>query len=86
LDHRSGHRRKWWPQLELHVAAGLPVAGLAAFRTLRANGSVLGERVLVTGASGREDIRGPARLRSGAPVIASVGSEPHVDVVIDNVG
>lgn len=33
-------------------AATLPVAGLAALRTLRLGGSLLGQRVLITGASG----------------------------------
>lgn len=38
--------------VDLASAAALPVAGLAALRTLRASGSVLGRRVLITGASG----------------------------------
>jgi NADPH:quinone reductase len=36
----------------LAVAAALPVAGVTALRALRAAGSLLGRRVLVTGASG----------------------------------
>ncbi|WP_028923472.1 zinc-binding dehydrogenase [Pseudonocardia acaciae] len=38
--------------VDLGVAAALPVAGVTALRALRASGSLLGRRVLVTGASG----------------------------------
>jgi NADPH2:quinone reductase len=61
--------------LDLAEAAALPLVGITALRTLRAAGSVLGRRVLVTGASG-----GVGRLAvqlarlGGAHVIASVGS------------
>lgn len=61
--------------LDLAEAAALPLVGITALRTLRAAGSVLGRRVLVTGASG-----GVGRLAvqlarlGGAYVIASVGS------------
>jgi NADPH:quinone reductase-like Zn-dependent oxidoreductase len=61
--------------LDLAEAAALPLVGITALRTLRAAGSLLGRRVLVTGASG-----GVGRLavqlahRGGAYVIASVGS------------
>jgi NADPH2:quinone reductase len=61
--------------LDLVKAAALPLVGITALRTLRASGSVLGRRVLVTGASG-----GVGRLAvqlarlGGAYVIASVGS------------
>ena len=63
------------PSVDLAQAAALPVAGVAALRALRAAGTVLGKRVLVTGASG-----GVGRLavqlaaHAGAHVIASVGS------------
>ncbi|MEV6783807.1 zinc-binding dehydrogenase [Streptomyces sp. NPDC051098] len=56
-------------------AAALPVAGIAALRSLRAGGLAPGKRVLVTGASG-----GVGRFAlqlaaaAGAHVIASVGS------------
>jgi NADPH:quinone reductase-like Zn-dependent oxidoreductase len=59
----------------LPEAATLPVAGLAAFRSLRSAGLAAGQRVLVTGASG-----GVGRFavqiaaRAGVHVIASVGS------------
>ncbi|WP_216897199.1 zinc-binding dehydrogenase [Nocardia alni] len=55
-------------------AAALPVAGVAALRSLRASGAVLGRRVLITGASGGVG-RFAVRLASmaGAHVIASVG-------------
>ena len=38
--------------VDLATAAALPVAGVAALRALRRSGSLLGRRVLVTGASG----------------------------------
>jgi NADPH:quinone reductase-like Zn-dependent oxidoreductase len=61
--------------LDLGQAAALPLVGITSLRTLRAAGSVLGRRVLITGASG-----GVGRLAvqlarlGGAHVIASVGS------------
>ena len=61
--------------VDLGTAAALPVAGVTALRALRRLGSVLGRRVLITGASG-----GVGRLavqlaaRAGAHVVASVGS------------
>jgi NADPH2:quinone reductase len=61
--------------VQLEAAAGLPVAGLAALRTLRASGSLLGKRVLITGASG--GVGGFAvqlAAAAGAHVIASVGT------------
>jgi NADPH:quinone reductase-like Zn-dependent oxidoreductase len=60
---------------DLALAAALPVAGLAALRSLRAAGSVLGKRVLITGASGGVG-RFAVQLaaRAGGHVIASVGS------------
>jgi len=61
--------------VQLSVASGLPVAGLAALRTLRASGSVLGRRVLVTGASGGVgSFAIQLAAASGAYVVASVGS------------
>ncbi|MER7572652.1 zinc-binding dehydrogenase [Streptomyces sp. NPDC126514] len=56
-------------------AVGLPVAGIAALRSLRAAGLAPGKRVLVTGASGGVG-RFAVQLaaRAGAQVIASVGS------------
>jgi NADPH2:quinone reductase len=61
--------------VDLAEAAALPVAGLAALRALRAVGSLLGRRVLITGASGGVG-RFAVQLaaRAGAYVIASVGS------------
>lgn len=63
------------PSVDLAQAAALPVAGVAALRTLRAAGAVLGKRVLVTGASGGVG-RFAVQLaaQAGAQVIASVGS------------
>ncbi|MGE2733116.1 zinc-binding dehydrogenase [Mycolicibacterium vaccae] len=56
-------------------AAALPVAGAAALQALRALGPVIGERVLVTGASGGVG-RFAVQLaaRAGAYVIAAVGN------------
>ena len=66
--------------VELAVAAALPVAGLAGLRTLRAAGSLLGRRVLVTGASGGVG-RFAVQLAAagGSHVIASVGSTARGD-------
>ena len=60
--------------LELADAAALPTAATTALRALRDLGSVLGRRVLVTGASGGVG-RFAVQLaaRSGAHVVAAVG-------------
>ncbi|MFI6519141.1 zinc-binding dehydrogenase [Spirillospora sp. NPDC050679] len=62
-------------QVDLADAAALPMAGVTALRTLRSR-SVLGRRVLVTGAAGGVG-RYAIQLAAlgGAHVIASVGSE-----------
>jgi NADPH:quinone reductase-like Zn-dependent oxidoreductase len=63
------------PTVDLAQAAALPVAGLAALRALRACGSVLAKRVLITGASGGVGSYAiQLAARAGAFVIASVGS------------
>jgi NADPH:quinone reductase-like Zn-dependent oxidoreductase len=63
------------PTVDLSHAAALPVAGLAALRALRACGSVLAKRVLITGASGGVGSYAVQLASSaGAHVIASVGS------------
>jgi NADPH:quinone reductase len=61
--------------VDLGASSALPVAGVTALQALRRLGSVVGRRVLITGASGgvgRFAIQLAAR--SGAHVIASVGS------------
>ncbi|MEU0201568.1 MULTISPECIES: zinc-binding dehydrogenase [unclassified Streptomyces] len=66
--------------LETAKAAALPVAGVAALRSLRAAGLGPGRRVLVTGASGgvgRYAVQLAAR--AGARVIASVGSAARAE-------
>jgi NADPH:quinone reductase-like Zn-dependent oxidoreductase len=62
-------------EVDLAVAAALPMTGLSALRSLRAAGPLLGARVLVTGASGSVG-RLAVRLAvlAGAHVIASVGT------------
>ncbi len=57
--------------VDLAVAASLPVAGVTALRALRRSGSLLGKRVLVTGASGGVG-RFAVQLaaRAGAQVVA----------------
>lgn len=61
--------------IDLAVAAALPVAGLAALRSLHRCGSVLGKRVLVTGASGGVGAFAvQLAAAGGAHVTASVGS------------
>ncbi|WP_328860939.1 zinc-binding dehydrogenase [Streptomyces sp. NBC_00306] len=61
--------------VSLAEAAALPVAGIAALRSLRAGGIAAGKRVLVTGASGGVG-RFALQLAAAADahVIASVGS------------
>ncbi|WP_441957116.1 zinc-binding dehydrogenase [Mycolicibacterium houstonense] len=61
--------------VEFDEAAALPVAGVTALQALRALGPVVGQRVLITGASGgvgRYAVQLAAR--AGAHVIAAVGS------------
>jgi NADPH:quinone reductase len=60
---------------DLGAAAAVPVAGVTALRALRRLGSVVGRRVLITGASGGVG-RFAVQLaaRAGAQVVASVGS------------
>ncbi|MEU4572345.1 zinc-binding dehydrogenase [Nonomuraea sp. NPDC023979] len=61
--------------VDLGTAAALPVAGVTALQAVRLLGSLVGRRVLVTGASGgvgRYAVQLAAR--AGASVVASVGS------------
>jgi NADPH:quinone reductase-like Zn-dependent oxidoreductase len=61
--------------VDFGAAAALPVAGVTALRALRRLGSVVGRRVLITGASGgvgRFAVQMAAR--AGAHVVAAVGS------------
>lgn len=61
--------------VDLALAAALPVAGVTALRALRAAGSLLGRRVLVTGAAGGVGAFAvQLAALGGAQVIASVGS------------
>jgi NADPH:quinone reductase len=66
--------------LELGAAAAVPVAGVTALRALRRLGSVVGRRVLITGASGGVG-RFAVQLaaRAGAHVVAVVGSPARAD-------
>ena len=61
--------------VDLGIAAAVPVAGVTALRALRRLGSILGRRVVITGASGGVG-RFAVQLaaRAGAHVVASVGS------------
>jgi NADPH:quinone reductase len=61
--------------VEVGAAAALPVAGMAALQALRALGSVVGRRILITGASGGVG-RFAVQLaaRAGAHVIGAVGA------------
>jgi NADPH2:quinone reductase len=63
------------PDVDFGSAAALPVAGVTALQALRALGPVVGQRVLVTGASGGVG-RFAVQLaeRAGAYVIAAVGT------------
>ncbi|WP_436763634.1 zinc-binding dehydrogenase [Streptosporangium sp. V21-05] len=61
-------------EVDLGTAAALPVAGVTALQAVRRLGSLIGRRVLVTGASGgvgRYAVQLAAR--AGAHVVASVG-------------
>jgi NADPH:quinone reductase len=62
-------------EVELGAAAAVPVAGVTALRALRQLGSLVGRRVLITGASGGVG-RFAVQLaaKAGAHVVASVGS------------
>jgi NADPH2:quinone reductase len=62
-------------EVDFGAASALPVAGVTALRALRALGSLIGRRVLVTGASGGVG-RFAVQLAhlAGAHVIASVGA------------
>lgn len=70
--------------VDLGAASTLPVAGVTALQAVRALGSVLGRRVLVTGASGGVG-RFAVQLaaRAGAQVIAAVGSEARGEGLIE---
>jgi NADPH:quinone reductase-like Zn-dependent oxidoreductase len=61
--------------VEFGAAATLPVAGVTALRAVRRLGSIVGRRVLITGASGGVG-RFAVQLaaRAGARVVAAVGS------------
>lgn len=66
--------------VDLAAAAAVPVAGVTALRALRLLGSLVGRRVLITGASGGVG-RFAVQLaaRAGAHVVASVGSPARGD-------
>jgi NADPH2:quinone reductase len=70
--------------LDLGATSALPVAGVTALQALRRLGSVVGRRVLITGASGGVG-RFAVQLaaRSGAHVIASVGSLARAEGLFD---
>jgi NADPH2:quinone reductase len=59
------------PNLAEEIACALPIAGLTALRTVRLVGSLLGRRVLVTGASGTlGGLHVELAKRAGAEVVA----------------
>jgi NADPH:quinone reductase len=61
-------------------AAALPVAGLTALRTLRTGGSLLGRRVLITGATGGVgSFAVQLAVAAGAHTTALVSSERRVE-------
>lgn len=85
-------------KVALEAAATLPVAGLTALRALRIGGSLLGKRVLITGAAGGVGhFAVQIAARAGASVTGVVGRPgrgedlkrlPGVNLVVgyDNVG
>jgi NADPH2:quinone reductase len=70
--------------VDLGSTAALPVAGTTALQAVRRLGSVLGKRVLVTGASGGVG-RFAVQLANlaGAEVVASVGSPARGEGLLD---
>lgn len=63
-------------------AATLPVAGLTALHALRKGGTLVGQRVLITGASGGVGHLAVQLARhAGAIVVAQIRRETHVDMV-----
>ena len=64
--------------VDLGSAAAVPAAGVTALRAVRRLGSILGRRVLITGASGGVG-RFAVQLAAlaGADVVAAVGSAEH---------
>jgi NADPH:quinone reductase len=66
--------------VSFEAAATLPVAGLTALRALRVGGSLLGSRVLITGAAGGVGhFAVQLAARAGAHVTAAVGREGRGD-------
>ncbi len=62
--------------MDFGVASALPVAGVTALRSIRSLGSVVGRRVLVTGASGGVgSFAVQLARRAGAHVVACVSAE-----------
>jgi NADPH:quinone reductase len=70
--------------VDLGSTAALPVAGITALQAVRRLGSILGRRVLVTGASGGVG-RYAVQLANlaGAEVVASVGSPERGEGLLD---
>jgi NADPH2:quinone reductase len=63
-------------------AAALPVAGLSALYALERNGSLLGQKVLITGATGGVGLFACQLARlSGAYVVALIRRPEHIDLV-----
>jgi NADPH:quinone reductase len=62
------------PSVSFEAAASLGVAGLTALRALRRGGSVLGKRVMITGASGGVGQFAVQLARTGGAYVTAVGS------------
>ena len=62
------------PSVSFEAAASLGVAGLTALRALRRGGSVLGKRVMITGASGGVGQFAVQLARAGGAYVTAVGS------------
>jgi NADPH:quinone reductase-like Zn-dependent oxidoreductase len=72
-------------------AASLPVAGLTALRALRVGGSLLGKRVLITGASGGVGSFAMQLARDAGATATGVSSaadapDAQFDVILESVG
>lgn len=68
--------------MDFGAASALPAAGVTALRALRSLGSVVGRRVLVTGASGGVgSFAVQLARRAGADVVASVSAEGRAEAL-----
>ena len=73
-------------EVSLAQAAALPVAGLTALRALRVGGSILGKRVLITGASGGVGSLGVQLAAQAGASVAGLVAHPDRAQAISALG